>query len=198
MVVPSSERPEIRYYPLLQPQRFEPVDVGPHWRLLDGDTDPWVTWVIAYVNTTHVAYAPETILNMTAVDVERDGIDALRKLPGKWDRIPDNEIRDPAMSPTLSWESEDPYGAERILDDAALLAASELLDTGRLYVMIPARRICYVRPMTLPLDADHRVEASMMMKWMFPIHTAAETPLSMHVWMWDDERGLCGALRSNV
>jgi len=37
-----------------------------------------------------------------------------------------------------------------------------------------------------------------MMKWMWPIHTSAETPLSMHVYLWDDERGLCGALRSNV
>jgi hypothetical protein len=194
----SETKPELRYYPLLQPQRFDPSAVGPHWRLLDHDTDPWVTWVIAYVNTTHVAYAPETIQNVSPVDVEREGIDELRKLPGKWERIPDNEIRDPAMGPTLTWESEDPYGAERILDDKALLLACEMLDTRRLYLMIPGRRMCYARPMQLPLDGDHRVEASMMMKWMWPIHTAAETPLSMHVWIWDDEQGLCGALRSNV
>ena len=197
MAAPS-DKPELRYYPLLQPQRFDPKEAGPHWRLLDHDTDPWVTWALAYVNTTHVAYAPETLMNMSPVDVERDGIEALRKLPGKWERIPDNEIRDPAMSPTLSWESEDPYGAERILDDQALLGAAAILDAHRLYVMIPGRRICYVRPMQLPLEGDHRFEASMMMKWMWPIHTSAQTPLSMHVWMWDDERGLCGALRSNV
>ncbi|MDQ3341747.1 MAG: hypothetical protein M4D80_41900 [Myxococcota bacterium] len=191
-------KPELRYYPLLQPQRFDPAEVGPHWRLLDHDSDPWVTWVIAYVNTTHVAYAPETIQNVSPVDVEREGIEELRKLPGTWERIPDNEIRDPAMSPTLTWESEDPYGAERLLDDKALLAACEILDARRLYVMIPGRRMCFVRPMQLPLDGDHRFEASMMMKWMWPVHTAAETPLSMHVWIWDDEQGLCGALRSNV
>jgi hypothetical protein len=195
-----ADKPELRYYPLLQPQRFDPEkeECGPHWRLLDHPTDPWVTFAIAYVNTTHVAYAPETLMNMSAVDVEKDAIEALRKLPGSWYRIPDDEIRDPAMTPTLSYEAEDPYGAERILDDKALLAACEQLDTHRLYIMIPGRRICYVRPMTLPLEADHRNEASMMMKWMWPIHTSVETPLSMHVWMWDDERGLCGALRSNV
>ena len=195
-----SDKPELRYYPLLQPQRFDPEkeQCGPHWRLLDHDTDPWVTFAIAYVNTTHVAYAPETLMNLSAVDVEKDAIQALRKLDGEWYRIPDNEIRDPAMSPTLSWESEDPYGAERILDDKALLAACALLDAHRLYILIPGRRICYVRPMQLPLEADHRFEASMMMQWMWPIHQQAETPLSMHVWMWDDERGLCGALRSNV
>jgi hypothetical protein len=193
-------KPDLRYYPLLQPQRFDPEkeEVGPHWRLLDHDTDPWVTWVIAYVNTTHVAYSPEAILNMSPVDVERDGIEALRALPGTWYRIPDADIRDQAMSPTLSWESEDPYGAERILDDKALLAAAAQLDARRLYIMIPARKICYVRPMQLALEADHRNEASTMMKWMWPIHTAAQTPLSMHVFLWDDERGLCGALRSNV
>jgi hypothetical protein len=93
-------KPELRYYPLLQPQRFDPeaTECGPHWRLLDHDTDPWVTFAIAYVNTTHVAYAPETLMGMSAVDVEGDAIEALRKLPGKWDRIPDNEIRDPAMT----------------------------------------------------------------------------------------------------
>jgi len=190
--------PELRYYPLLQPSRFEPIDVGPHWRLLEHATDPWVTWVLAYVDTAHVAYAAEPLQHMDAVAVERDGIAALRALPGHWDRIPDAEIRDPAMSPVLAWDGEDPYAAERILDDEALLAAAAQLDAHRLYVLIPGRSICYVRPMPLALDADHRALASKMMQWMWPIYQQAKTPLSMHVWIWDDERGLCGALRSNV
>ena len=194
----ADEKRELRYYPLLQPPRFDPSEAGPHWRLLDHEMDPWVTWALAYVDTRHVAYAPEPLAMMSVVDVERDGIAALRKLPGKWDLIPDDEIRDPAMSPTLSWESEDPYGAERILDDAALLAASERLGTKGLYIMIPGRRMCFVRPMKLPLEGDHRYEASMMMKWMFPIHLEAETKLVLHVYLWDDERGLCGALRTNA
>jgi len=192
------DKPDLRYYPLLQPSRFDPKEVGPHWRILDADTDPWVTWALAYVDTKHVAYAPEPLATMTAVDVERDGIAALRKLPGTWQRIPDAELRDPEMNPLLSWEAEDPYGAERILDDEALLAAAATLDARRLYVLIPARRACFVRPMQLPLDGDHRFEASKMMKWMWPIYEQAETPLSMHVFLWDDERGLCGALRANV
>jgi hypothetical protein len=90
----------------------------------------------------------------------------------------------------LSWEGDAFYGCERLLDPVAMSVAAELLETSLLAVMAPSRNALFV------CSGEKLGEPRPLLTYSSRFFRQAKKPITPHVYFWDVEQGLVGAIRS--